>query len=271
MFLSPNPGNSELALSGGSFPSGWLRRLSCAHGASGGKRPKAETRDFHISHMRPAQLVSVELDTVQVGNRYLATVSEGAHDLTDGLAPSFAAAHIVDGEVGDGGVETAVSEGHFAHVSVTNADPLRDSLQRGISQRGFTGIVELIHLRPQIDACRMTSRQQLCGSNEQEAVTAADIEHGFISAELQAREQAVACVELTEATAGEHQRRHDQTKKAKSSHCVGQADGGSAVPAQGPSLENETNDRPRKAYDEDRAHGCWSVETIVGCLSAHIA
>jgi hypothetical protein len=59
---------------------------------------------------------------------------EGAHDFTDG----FAAANVVDGEVGNGGVETAIGEGHFTRVSVTNADSLRDSLQGSISKRGFT-------------------------------------------------------------------------------------------------------------------------------------
>ena len=33
-----------------------------------------------------------------------------------------------------------------------------------------------------------------------------DIEHGFVAAELQAREDAIACVEFTEATAGERER-----------------------------------------------------------------
>lgn len=58
---------------------------------------------------------------------------EGAHDFTDGFAASFATANVVDGEVGDGGVEAANGEGQSAHVSVMNADSLRDSLQRGIS------------------------------------------------------------------------------------------------------------------------------------------
>ena len=75
-----------------------------------------------------------------VGNRHLAALIEGAHDFSDGLAASFAAANVVDGKVGDGGVETAIGEGHFAHVSVTNADSLRDSLKRSIPWRGFTRI-----------------------------------------------------------------------------------------------------------------------------------
>jgi hypothetical protein len=94
----------------------------------------------------------------------------------------------------------------------------------------------------------MTSRQQLCGSNEQQAVTATDIEHGFISAELQAREEVVTCVEFTEATAGEHERSDDQTEKAKNLKRVSQADGGPGMPAQSPSYEKGTNDC-RKAYD----------------------
>ena len=40
-----------------------------------------------------------------------------------------------------------------------------------------------------------------------------DIEHGFISAELQALEDAIACVEFTEATAGEHESREMRKKK----------------------------------------------------------
>jgi hypothetical protein len=152
-----------------------------------------------------------------------------------------------------------------------NADSRGDSLQRGISQRGFTRIVGLIHLRPQIDACRVTSRQQLCGTNEQEAAAATDIEYDFVSAEPQAREEAVARVEFTEATAGKHERRDDQTEKPKNLHCVSQADGRSGVPAQSPSHKKETNDGPRKAYDEHRANDGWTVETIVGRLSAHVS
>jgi hypothetical protein len=152
-----------------------------------------------------------------------------------------------------------------------NADSRGDSLQRGISQRGFTRIVGLIYLRPQIDACRVTSRQQLCGTNEQEAAATTDIEYDFVSAEPQAREEAVARVEFTEATTGEHERRNDKTEKPKNLRRISQADGGASVPAQSPSHKKETNDCPRKAYDEHRANGGWSVETIVGRLSVHVS
>ena len=67
-----------------------------------------------------------------VGNRHLAALIEGAHDFADSFAAPLAAANIVDGEVGDGGVETAVGEGHLAHISVVNRHSLRNSLQRSI-------------------------------------------------------------------------------------------------------------------------------------------
>ena len=70
-------------------------------------------------------------------------------------------------------------------------------------------------MRPQIDAYRATSRQHLCGGNEQKPVATTDIEHGFVSAKLQAREEAVARAKFTEATAGEHERREDQTAKGQ--------------------------------------------------------
>ena len=120
-------------------------------------------------------------------------------------------------------------------------------------------------LRPQIDAYRVTSRQQLCGGDEQESVATTDIEHGFVSAELQAREEAVACVEFTEATAGEHERRDDQTAKAKNLKRISQAE----VPAQSPSHDKETADCRRKTNDEHRANGCTTIETIIGRLFAH--
>ncbi len=111
----------------------------------------------------------------------------------------------------------------------------------------------------------MTSRQQLCGDNEQEPVATTDIEHGFVSAQLQARQDAVACAELTEATAGEHERREDQTAKAKNLKRISQAE----VPAQSPSHDKETADCRRKANDGHRANGCTTIETIVRRLSAH--
>src|SRR6266481_3783823 len=92
-----------------------------------------------------------------------------------------------------------------------------------------------------------------------------DIEHGFVSAQLQAREDAVASAELTEATAGEHERREDQTAKAKNLKRISQAE----VPAQSPSHDEETADCRRRTNDEHRANGCTSIETIVGRLFAH--
>jgi hypothetical protein len=83
--------------------------------------------------MSAAQLVGVQTGTVDVGNRHLATLIEGAHDFTDGCAAPFAAWNVVDGEVSDGGIKTPVGEGQFTHVSVTNSDSLRDSFQSGIS------------------------------------------------------------------------------------------------------------------------------------------
>ena len=83
--------------------------------------------------MRLAQLVGVQIDAEYVGNRHLAAVLKGAHDFTDGFAAPLAAGDVVDGEVGNGSVEAAVGEGHFAHVSVMNADSLRDSLQCRVS------------------------------------------------------------------------------------------------------------------------------------------
>ena len=165
--------------------------------------------------------------------------------------------------MGDGGVETAVGEGHLAHISIVNRHSLRDSLQRRIPERAFTRIVGLIH-RPDIDAYRATSRQHLCGGNEQEPVTATDIENCFISAELQALEEAVARAKFTEATAGEHESGEDHTTKAKNLNCISQAD----VPARSP-YENETKDHSREAEDEHRVNEWGSVETIVGRLFAH--
>ena len=92
-----------------------------------------------------------------------------------------------------------------------------------------------------------------------------DIEHGFVSAELQAREDEIACVEFTEATAGEHERREDQTAKAQNLKRVSQTE----VAAQSPSFEKETADRARQANDEHRADGSTTIETIIGRLSAH--
>jgi hypothetical protein len=54
---------------------------------------------------------ALEADAVYVGNRHPAALIERAHDFTDGWAASFAAANIVDREVGGGGVETAVGDG----------------------------------------------------------------------------------------------------------------------------------------------------------------
>ena len=98
-------------------------------------------------------------------------------------------------------------------------------------------------MRPQIDAYRVTSRQQLCGGNEQEPVTTTDIEHGFVSAELQARQEAVARAKFTEATAGEHKSREDQTEKAKNLKRISQA----YVRVQSPSGEGnpDRSARPR--------------------------
>jgi hypothetical protein len=92
-----------------------------------------------------------------------------------------------------------------------------------------------------------------------------DIEHGFVSAELQARKDAISCVEFTEATAGEHKRREDQRAKAKNFKRVSEAE----VAGQSPSHKKETPDCPCKANDEHRANGSTSIETIVGCLFAH--
>jgi hypothetical protein len=146
-----------------------------------------------------------------------------------------------------------------------NADSILDSLQRGISQRGFTRIVGLLPLRPQIDAYRATSRQQLCGGNEQEPMATTDIEHGFVSVELQVREDAIACVEFTEATASEHESREYEKEKARNLKHVSEAD----VSGQSPLHEKETPDCPCKANDEHRANGSSSIETIIGLLSAH--
>jgi hypothetical protein len=110
-----------------------------------------------------------------------------------------------------------------------------------------------------------TSRQQLCGGNEQEPMATTDIEHGFVSAELQARDEAIACVEFTEATAGEHESREDQKAKAKNLKRVSEAE----VSGQGPLHEKETPDCPCRANDEHRANGSTTIETIIGRLSAH--
>src|SRR5258708_10702737 len=120
-------------------------------------------------------------------------------------------------------------------------------------------------MRPQIDAYRVTSRQQLCGGNEQEPMATTDIEHGFVSVELQAREDAIACVEFTEATAGEHERREDQKEKAKNLKRISQAE----VPAQSPSHDEETADCRRRTNDEHRANGCTSIETIIRRFPPH--
>ena len=94
-------------------------------------------------------------------------------------------------------------------------------------------------------------------------VGTADIEHDFVAAELQAREAAVARVEFSEATAGEHERRDDQTEKAKNLNRVSEGHGGSGVPAQSPSFQR----LPGKANDEDSSNGCGTVEAIIGrCL-----
>jgi len=119
-------------------------------------------------------------------------------------------------------------------------------------------------LRPQIDAYRVASRQHLCRGNKQEPVTATDIEDGFVAAELQAGEEAVACAEFTEATAGEHESREDETDIAKNLHPKSKS-----VPARSP-YENEANDRSREANDEHRVNEQSGIETIVGRLSLHV-
>jgi hypothetical protein len=167
--------------------------------------------------------------------------------------------------VGDGGIKAAVGEWQFAHVSVMNADSLLDSLQRGISQRSFTRIVRLFPLRPQIDTHRATSRQLLCGGNEQKPMATTDIEHGFVSAKLQARQDAIAGVEFTEATAREHESREDQTAEAKNLQRKSEAE----MSVQSPLHEKEPPDCPCKANDEHRANRSAGIETIVGRLSAH--
>src|SRR5260221_145878 len=120
-------------------------------------------------------------------------------------------------------------------------------------------------MRPKIDPYRLASRQQLCGGNEQETVPTTDIEHGFVSAELQSRQEAVACVEFTEAAAGEHERRENQTAKARDLKRISQA----YVPAQSPSHDNEPADCRRRTNDEHRPNGRTSIETIIRRLSAH--
>ncbi len=97
-------------------------------------------------------------------------------------------------------------------------------------------------------------------------MTTTDIEHGFVSAELQALEEAVARVKFTEATAGEHEDREDQTTNAENLNCISQAD----VPARS-RYEDETKDHSREAEDEHRVNGGGSVETIVGRLFAHVS
>src|SRR5262249_16798539 len=92
-----------------------------------------------------------------------------------------------------------------------------------------------------------------------------DIEHGFVSAELQAREDTIACVKFTETTAGEHHNRHDPTPKTKKLKRVSDAE----VSGQSPSHEKEPPDCPSKANDEHRANGSTTIETIIGCFSAH--
>ncbi len=68
----------------------------------------------------------------------------------------------MDGEVGDGGVEAAIGERHSAHISVMNADSLRDSLQRCISLAWLHANCRIkLPLRPQIDAHRAAAGQQL--------------------------------------------------------------------------------------------------------------
>jgi hypothetical protein len=113
----------------------------------------------------------------------------------------------------------------------------------------------------------MTSRQQLCGGNEQEPMATTDIKHGFVSPELQAREDVVACMEFTEATASEHEQRQDQRANAKNLKRISQAE----MTAHSPSQDKETADCRRKTNDEHRANGCTSIETIVGRLFAHVS
>jgi hypothetical protein len=72
-------------------------------------------------------------------------------------------------------------------------------------------------------------------------------------------------VEFTEATAGEHESREDQTAKAKNLKRVSEAE----VSGQSPLHEKETPDCPCKANDEHRANGPTTIETIIGRLSAH--
>ena len=88
----------------------------------------------------------------------------------------------------------------------------------------------------------------------------------FVSAKLQAREEAVARAKFAEATAGEHERREGQAEKAENLNCISQAD----MPARSP-YQNETNDYSREAEDEHRVNGWGSVETIIRRLSAHIS
>ncbi len=94
-----------------------------------------------------------------------------------------------------------------------------------------------------------------------------DIKHGFVSPELQAREDVVACMEFTEATASEHEQRQDQRANAKNLKRISQAE----MLVQSPSQDKEAADRRRKANDEHRANGCTSIETIVGRLFAHVS
>ena len=46
-------------------------------------------------------------------------------------------------------------------------------------------------------------------------MTTTDVEHGFVSAQIQTLEEAIARAKFTEAAAGEQESRKDQTKNAE--------------------------------------------------------
>src|SRR5690348_12334935 len=104
------------------YNSSELARLFRGDGARRRPGPKTRPEHFHIAHPRFSQFISVEADAFEVGESDLAAGLEGSHNFADRFAAAFVARDIVNREVGDGGVKTAVGERQFAHVAVANFD-----------------------------------------------------------------------------------------------------------------------------------------------------
>src|SRR5260370_3406915 len=94
-----------------------------------------------------------------------------------------------------------MGEGQFAHITVVHLDSISYPRGLGVHQGCRSTVLPLVYLRPKINAHGTTTRQAFSGANEQESMSAANVEHSFMPLQSEFVEKAISLPQFSDSAA----------------------------------------------------------------------